>query len=206
MPGVGSPIAVEALASHADFVPLSAIDGILVDVRYATTDNFTGQVLYPDAQSCSYLRAEAAAGLAKAATWLRQHAPELRLLVLDALRPGRVQELMWATLEPALRMYVADPVIGSIHSFGMAVDVTLVDAAGAELDLGSPFDSMTRLSHPELEAELLASGELRPQAFAHRKLLRGAMSAAGYIGIPTEWWHFNFGDQSEIRRTLPIVQ
>src|SRR5471030_2282460 len=89
-----------------------------------------------------------AAALQQAASWLAVRRPELTLLVLDALRPQRVQEQLWAALQGTdLLDYIAEPPRGSIHSFGMAVDVTLRDADGRELDMGSGFDDMSISSH-----------------------------------------------------------
>jgi D-alanyl-D-alanine dipeptidase len=98
-----------------------------------------------------------------------------------------------------LQVYLAEPGRGSIHSFGMAVDVTLVDASGRELDMGTPFDSLDERSHPALEARFQASGEISAEHVAHRELLRAAMRAGGWSGISTEWWHFDCGDRARVR-------
>jgi zinc D-Ala-D-Ala dipeptidase len=199
-------IRIEDIAGHPSFVRLESIAGIRVDLRYAGADNFDGRVLYRGID-CAWLRVEAAAGLEAAAAWLAAHHPRHRLLVLDALRPHRVQVAIWADVKgtPAAR-YFADPARGSIHSFGMAVDVTLLDAQGRELDMGSGFDEMNAKSHPALEAEQLAAGAITQAHIAAREILRGAMAAGGFIGIPTEWWHFNHGDPATIRRAFPRVE
>jgi zinc D-Ala-D-Ala dipeptidase len=88
---------------------------------------------------------------------------------------------------------------GSIHSFGMAVDVTLVDASGRELDMGTKFDDLTERSHPALEEGFLAHGDLAKAHVENRKLLREIMREAGWHGINTEWWHFDGGDRQRIR-------
>ena len=196
---------VEDIASHPAFRRLDSIAGIDYDLRYATANNFDGRVLY-EGIDCAWLRAEAAAGLEAAATWLARTAPDQRLLILDALRPQRVQEAIWRDIAgtPAER-YFAHPERGSIHSFGMAVDVTLRDGEGRELDMGSGFDEMTLASHPALEAEQLAAGAIARAHIAARELLRGAMAAGGFHGIPTEWWHFDHGDRDLVRREFPRV-
>jgi D-alanyl-D-alanine dipeptidase len=126
--------------------------------------------------------------------------------VLDALRPQRVQQQLWNVLAgTGLQAYLADPARGSIHSFGMAVDVTLAGAGGLELDMGTGFDDMTPLSHPALEARFLASGELRHEHAANRRLLRDAMAHGGFVGIDSEWWHFDCGDRDLVRRTFRRV-
>ena len=130
----------------------------------------------------------------------------LRLLVLDALRPQRVQEAIWRDVAGTpMAPYFADPVIGSIHSHGMAVDVTLVDAGGREADMGSGYDEMTPASHPALHDEHLARGVLSPAQVAERGWLHDAMAQGGFAGIDTEWWHFDHGDRDAVRRALPRV-
>jgi len=196
---------IEDIEGHPSFVRLDAIAGIVFDLRYAGSNNFDGRVLYRGID-CAWLRVEAAEGLAEAAAWLAGHHPGHRLLVLDALRPQRVQEAIWADVAgtPSAR-YFADPARGSIHSFGMAVDVTLLGARGRELDMGSGFDEMALASHPSLEAEQLAAGAITRAHIAARDMLRGAMAAGGFAGIPTEWWHFDHGDRDRVRREFPRV-
>jgi D-alanyl-D-alanine dipeptidase len=190
----------EAIDTHPDFHRLSTIDGVAVDLRYASVRNFVGRDLY-GALDCAWLHRLAADGLAQAVARLAEAAPGHRLLVLDALRPHRVQIQLWDHLDGTdLRQYVADPARGSIHSFGMALDATLLDAQGRELDMGSGFDEMTALSHPVLEAEHLASGALTPAQLDNRRLLRTVLIAAGFNGIDNEWWHFEMGDRQLVRQ------
>ena len=196
----------EELAAHADFRALASIGGVAVDLRYAGPNNFVGRDLYGSID-CAWLHREAAAGLEAAVAWLRERHPELKLLVLDALRPHRVQQLLWQHLEGTeLRQYLADPARGSIHSFGMAVDVTLLDGSGAELDMGTGFDDLSELSHPEWEELHLAQGRLAGAALAHRRVLRQAMTENGFRGIHSEWWHFDFGDKERIRQRYQRVE
>lgn len=199
-------IRIEDIAQQPQFVRLESVAGIRFDLRYAGSNNFEGRVLYRGID-CAWIRSEAAQGLEAAAAWLVAHHPGLTLLVLDALRPQRVQEAIWADMKgtPAER-YFADPARGSIHSFGMAVDATLIDATGRELDMGSGFDEMSLRSHPALEAEHFAAGMLTRPQIQSRETLRRAMTAGGFSGIATEWWHFNFGDPERIRATLPRVE
>ena len=87
-------IRVEDIGAHPSFCRLDDIPGIVIDLRYAGSNNFSGRVLYQHID-CAWLRTEAAHGLARAAAWLARHHRELRLVVLDALRPQRVQEAIW---------------------------------------------------------------------------------------------------------------
>jgi D-alanyl-D-alanine dipeptidase len=198
-------LAIEDLGTSADFRHLSSIAGIAIDLRYATSDNFVGRDLYSP-YDCAWLHKDAAAALEQAVDWLRARRPEHRLLVLDALRPQRVQQQLWDALEGTdLRMYLADPVRGSIHSFGMAVDITIIDGGGEELDMGTGFDDLTERSHPVLEARMVESGELTDRHIANRQLLRDAMGHAGFVGINSEWWHFDCGDRVAVRATYTRV-
>ena len=199
-------IPVEAIGSHPDFRSLAGLQGILVELRYATCQNFAGRVLYPDFD-CAWLRREAAEGLEAAGQWLSHERPGHQLLVLDALRPQRVQRAIWKdVVGTADQLYFANPEPGSIHSFGMAVDVTLLGADGRECDMGSAFDEMSDISHPAQHALHLASGVLLPRHVAERDWLKRAMEHGGFRGISTEWWHFDHGDRERVRQEFPRVE
>jgi zinc D-Ala-D-Ala dipeptidase len=196
----------EDIASHPDFRHLPALPGLSVDLRYAGEDNFVGRNLY-GTMDCAWLHHLAARGLQEAVALLEREAAGHRLRVLDALRPHRVQVLLWDHLEGTdLRQYVADPAHGSIHSFGMALDATLVDAHGRELDMGSGYDEMNELSHPRLEAQHLETGQLTPQQVRNRELLRSVMLRSGFQGISNEWWHFEMLDRQHVRRHFTRVE
>ncbi|UTY57283.1 M15 family metallopeptidase [Massilia sp. erpn] len=195
----------EQIASDPAYRHLSSIAGIGIDLRYATPDNFVGRDLYTPLD-CAWLHRDAAAALESAVAWLAAQRPGYRLLVLDALRPQRVQEQLWQALQGTeLLGYIAEPSRGSIHSFGMAVDITIVDEQGRELDMGTGFDDLSELSHPALEDELLARSAIRSEHVANRQLLRDAMFQAGWHGIKSEWWHFDCGDRVQVRATYTRV-
>lgn len=200
-----APLRCEDIGADPRFTALADIEGIDVDLRYASARNFLGRNLYGDLD-CAWLRADAAASLAVAAAWLARHRAGYRLLVLDALRPQRAQEQLWAFVAGTpMEPYIARPKRGSIHSFGMAVDVTLLDAAGNECDLGTPFDDLSLGSHPALNAEHLALGVLSAAQVAERGWLSAAMRHAGFVGLHSEWWHFDLGDRDAVRREMPRV-
>ena len=190
----------------ADFRHLTTIAGIAVDLRYAGPNNFVGRDLYAP-YDCAWLHVDAACALERVVAYLADRHPGACVLVLDALRPQRVQQELWDALAGTdLQMYLAEPTRGSIHSFGMALDVTILDEAGVELDMGTGFDDMTELSHPALEEGFLARGDLTTEQVANRQLLRDAMFQAGFVGIHTEWWHFDCGDRNVVRATFQRVR
>ena len=198
-------VASEEIAGSPEFRHLSSIAGIQVDLRYATDNNFVGRDLYSP-YDCAWLHVDAASALEKVVAWLAARRPDLTPLVLDALRPQRVQQQLWDALEgTGLQMYLANPERGSIHSYGMALDITLLDADGRELDMGTGFDDMTNRSHPALEEGFLQAGQLTEAQVANRRLLREAMLQAGFLGINTEWWHFDCGDRELVRRSFRRV-
>jgi D-alanyl-D-alanine dipeptidase len=198
---------IEALSASDAFCHLSHIQGIAVDLRYASNNNFVGRDLYSP-YDCAWLHVEAAQGLEKAVHWLAQEAARHgarghTLLVLDALRPQRVQQELWDALAGTnLQSYLAAPERGSIHSFGMALDVTLLGPDGEEVDMGTGFDEMSEASHPSQEAAMLASGRLTRDQVENRRLLRGAMAAGGFTGISSEWWHYDCGNRDVVRASF----
>ena len=196
---------LEAVSSDPQFRHLSSIAGIAVDLRYATPDNFVGRDLYSPID-CAWLHRDAAAALEQAVAWLAERRPDHHLLVLDALRPQRVQQQLWDALqETELLGYIAEPSRGSIHSFGMALDITIVGPDGQELDMGTGFDDLSERSHPALELVMLERGEITEEQVEHRRLLREAMFQAGFFGINSEWWHFDCGDRVLVRQTYTRV-
>lgn len=195
----------EGVASCPEFRRLSDIAGIAVELRYATPDNFFGKDLY-QGLDCAWLHRDAAAALELSVAWLAEYRPGATLLILDALRPQRVQEQLWEALQGTdLIGYIADPVRGSVHSFGMALDLTVIGENGVELDMGTAFDDLSERSHPALEGIMLARGDLTQEQFANRQLLRNAMLHGGWVGINSEWWHFDCGDRELVRLTYRRV-
>ncbi len=196
---------VEDVGRHGGFRRLDSLRGVAHDLRYARPDNFAGRVLYRDID-CAWLREEAAQGLERAVQWLARQAPGHGLLVLDALRPHRVQEAIWAEVaDTPMAAYFADPRIGSVHSFGLAVDVTLLGPDGHPIDMGTAYDEMNERSHPSLEVQHFALGRLEASHLRARGLLYAAMAEGGFSGIDTEWWHFDHGDRDRVRKEEPLV-
>ena len=198
-------VAIEEIGRSAEFRPLSGIAGIAVNLRYASADNFVGRDLYSPID-CAWLHRDAAQALELAVAWLRARRPGATLLVLDALRPQRVQQQLWDALAgTALQLYLASPERGSIHSFGMALDITILNEAGDELDMGTGFDDLSERSHPALEVQMLACGAITEAQIGNRQLLRDAMAQAGFHGISTEWWHYDCGERNLVRQSFRRV-
>ncbi|MBF8262635.1 MAG: beta-glucosidase-related glycosidase and D-alanyl-D-alanine dipeptidase [Parachlamydiales bacterium] len=154
---------------------------IILDIRYATKNNFLGRPLYSSAR-CFLVQATAER-LYRVSAALEQC--KLGLKVFDGYRPLLVQKKFWSIL-PDPR-YFADPAVGSNHNRGAAVDLTLVDEWGIELLMPSGFDEMTERSHRNYQGG-------PAQALAHRSILEEAMGQEGFVGCPTEWWHFDDPD------------
>ncbi len=155
---------------------------VVVDLRYATVNNFTGQVLYPKEARC-YLREPVAKALGAVQAALLKEGLSLKLF--DCYRPHRVQYRLWEIVHD--ERYVADPRKGSRHNRGAAVDLTLVDAQGQELVMPTPFDDFSEKAHRGYM-------QLPAQAVENRAKLQQAMERAGFLGLPTEWWHFDASD------------
>jgi zinc D-Ala-D-Ala dipeptidase len=167
--------------SDTSIVPLDLIDPAIVqDVHYATTNNFTGKILYPSAKV--FLRKIVADHLSQANQFLKSN-HNLRIKIFDGFRPLFVQKLMWEILPD--ERYVADPSKGSKHNRGAAVDITLVDSDGNELEMGTPYDDFT-------ERASFSAHDVSDLTKTNRKLLRNVMHQFGFFPMETEWWHFDF--------------
>jgi zinc D-Ala-D-Ala dipeptidase len=170
-----------------------AVPSLLVELKYATKDNFLKKNIYGDLRKC-FVRRSVALMLAKAAETLQRIRPNLRLLAYDCYRPAGAQKQMWDAVKGTWReRYVADPnqKPGSLHGSGCAVDMTLADAEDKPLDMGSPFDSFGQMAQPRHELNYRKEGELTGEQLSNRLLLRWVMVEAGFVPIISEWWHFN---------------
>jgi D-alanyl-D-alanine dipeptidase len=189
-----------------DFVDVGQIEGIRVDLRYASEKNFTGENLY-GGHRLAFLHRDAAAKLEGAAALLQALKPGWNILVLDALRPLETQKRLWEKVKgTGLEKYVADPKKGSTHNYGFAVDATLVDSNGLEVDMGTPYDSFEPLAQPKLELALLREGKLTAAQLENRRLLREVMEMNGFKQLPIEWWHFDALAKEEVRHRYPVVE
>jgi D-alanyl-D-alanine dipeptidase len=186
-----------------------AIPGILVQLKYATSDNFMHKNVYGCLQK-AYLQKEVVARLKKAQDYLSANHPGYHFLIYDATRPLAKQWDLWNALPqypPKLRSnYVANPAEHSIHNYGSAVDLTVADEQGRPLAMGTPFDFFGEMAYPSREKALLASGKLTKEAYQTRLILRQAMVHGGFMPIQYEWWHFNAFSRAEAKRRFAVLK
>ncbi|HEY2840279.1 MAG TPA: M15 family metallopeptidase, partial [Pirellulales bacterium] len=169
----------------SDLVELVTLDPtIKLDIRYATTNNFTGNVFYK--QPRAFLQRAAAEALVRVNQRLK--ARGLGLLVHDAYRPWYVTKMFWDATPEEFKDFVANPAKGSRHNRGCAVDLTLYDLkTGQPIQMVAGYDEFSPRSFP------FYSGGTSQQRW-YRELLRRAMEAEGFTVYEFEWWHFDFKD------------
>jgi len=190
-------------------VDVLSLDSTLkVDLRYSTLNNFTGKDMYGDLNRC-YLQKDVADKLVTAQAELKKQYPYYSLIVFDGARPVSIQQLMWdsVNLSPLDRQkYLSNPANRSLHNYGAAVDVSIIDESGTELDMGTPYDYFGELAHPRKETEYFEAGELTQTQLSNRELLRTVMRAAGFSRIETEWWHFNSTSRVHAAEIYPVIE
>ncbi len=188
------PSSLEQKLIAAGLVNIKDLDAsIQVDLKYSTENNFLHKNLYGDLGNC-YLQKETAEKLVKAQKLLKERFPFYSLIIYDGVRPLSIQKMMWDELkvpEHLKDQYVSDPQVGSLHNYGCAVDASIVNENGWEMDMGTPYDFFGELGHPIAETRMVGEGKLTWRQFENRKLLREVMTQAGFTIISTEWWHFN---------------
>nr|WP_314246839.1 M15 family metallopeptidase [Capnocytophaga leadbetteri] len=165
---------------QSDFVRLKDLSPDFVyELKYATPDNFLKQAVY-DCGEC-YLRKSTAEALVKANEAFKQLGYRIKLF--DCYRPLSVQKKMWKIL-PGTH-YVANPAKGSKHNRGAAVDLTLVDAQGKELNMGTPFDFFGKEAHHTYTKH-------SKEVLENRKLLKETLDKFNFKSIYSEWWHYEY--------------
>ena len=177
---------------------VSRIDSsIVVDLRYATSNNFTGAPLPGYLANRAYLRREATVALSRVQRDLQPRG--LGIKIFDAYRPVRATLAMVDWTQRVNRPdLLADGYIArrSRHNLGLAIDLTLIDlATGRELEMGTPFDTFSAAAHTAN-----ASGE----AAVNRQKLKAAMEREGFVNYDQEWWHFSFNVPNPLRFDRPI--
>lgn len=148
------------------------------DLKYATEDNFLKAAVY-DCPEC-YLRVSAAKAIIDVNKEFISKGYKIKFY--DCYRPHDVQKKMWEIMPN--RIYVADPAKGSIHNKGGAIDITLVDLEGNELDMGTHYDYFGREAHHAYQGH-------NEEVLNNRKILKETMEKHGFGSITSEWWHYN---------------
>ena len=210
-PPIPSPAVIAKPKMCLDMEKMGLVDvrkfdlSIRVVLPYASDDNFTGIVLYESSQY-AYLQPDVAKMLAKASQLLQEKHSNYRLLVLDAARPVSVQQIMWDVVKGTPNnIYVANPNKTGLHNYGVAVDVTITNDLGVELDMGTPFDYFDVEAQPAKEEQMLKEGKLTQQQINNRKILRNIMNQAGFLTYQREWWHFNACKLSEAKAKYQVI-
>jgi len=179
---------------------------IIVELMYASPDNFVGEIMYHDITK-AYLHPNAAKAILAASVALHDRYPSYNLKVCDAARPMSVQRQMYRKVRGTSKVrYVSNPANGGgLHNYGLAVDVTIVDEKGNELPMGTKVDHLGKEANIDREAELVKTGVLTASERENRELLRTVMKAGGFIPLKTEWWHFNLCSRAHARRHYRLL-
>lgn len=175
---------------ESDLVDIKALDdSIQTDIRYATTNNFTGSVFYK--QPRAFMQRPAAEAVVRAHRQLEPRG--LGLLIHDAYRPWHVTKMFWDATPDELKDFVANPANGSRHNRGCAVDLTLFDRqTGKPIEMVAGYDEFSPRSFP-----LYPGGTSRQRWY--RELLRRTMEDQEFTVYEFEWWHFDYQDWEKYR-------
>ena len=175
--------------SKIEYVELKTVNkNIVLDIRYATTINFLKKAVYPTAR-CFVVK-DAAVKLDSIQNELEQMGYGLK--IFDGYRPLSVQKMMWEILPDS--RYVADPKNGSRHNRGAAVDVSLVDSNGVELQMPTDFDDFSEKASHDFD-------QLPDNVIKNRELLKSTMEKYGFIHLNSEWWHYDLKNYAD----YPVV-
>lgn len=186
--GMGVLMSVSSLWCHASvLIDIKKLDPtIIIDLKYATKDNFTCQIIYPS--SVCYVHKDTACALSNVQKELSSM--KLGLKIWDGYRCPAAQQKLWDVCavsypdETERELYVSNPKKGGRHTRGTAVDVTLVNDKGNELEMPTAFDDFSSKAWTN-DATCTA------RAQKNRDLLHKIMHKHGFESIKTEWWHFD---------------
>ncbi|RPI73452.1 MAG: D-alanyl-D-alanine dipeptidase [Desulfobacteraceae bacterium] len=198
---------IEKKFIEAGLVNIHVIDeSIKVDLVNSDPGKNYFRENYYDGLHKAYLRREVAQKLSLAQKHLKSEFPEYSILIMDAARPRAVSKLMFEKMKGTkFEKYVANPKNGSMHNYGIAVDVSIVDANGQEIDMGfTPFyksDLSIYWGFAKLKMLDLSKAQKK-----NRKLLSDVMKKAGFIPLSYEWWHFDGMPKDEARKKYQIIE
>lgn len=182
---------------------------IQINLKYSSDDNFMHLKLYEQLDRI-YLQEDVAKRLKLVQQQLDSIKSGYHLLVFDGVRPVNVQQKMWNALDsiPVLRRsrFVSNPANKSLHNYGAAIDLTIVDAEGKELDMGAGYDDNRLIAYPSYEAHFVSIGELTNEQLQNRLLLRKVMRSQEFRQLPSEWWHYNACSRWEAAAKYKILE
>ncbi|HUR31836.1 MAG TPA: M15 family metallopeptidase [Saprospiraceae bacterium] len=165
------------------WIELTEGDGYIIDIKYATADNFVKEAVYPCGRC--FVKPKVAEMLSYVRDELRPAGYRIKLF--DCYRPRPIQYKLWEKVpNPS---YVADPKEGSMHNRGVALDLTLTDKTGKEIDMGTPYDFFGKEAHHDYAG-------LSEKILGFRKRLKSTMEEHGFSSIRTEWWHYSLASGS----------
>ncbi len=204
-----APTPTERQMQELGLVRLHDVDpSIRVSLGLVRADNPAGRPLYTDLHD-AWLTPQAAQALKRAQARLKREHPELSLKVYDAARPLSVQAQLYRAVAGKMEnIYVSSPQTGGDpHNYGLAVDVTLCQAAsGDTLTMGTRIGDFVPASRAAAEAQAADDGGISAEARTNRELLRRVMAAAGFKPLRTQWWHFNFRTRSEAKANFRLIR
>lgn len=192
----------------AQLVNVSIIDPtIQVDLVNSDPEKNFFRVNFYDGLNKAYLQKEIALKLAGAQKILKKNYPGYSLQILDAARPRSVSWAMYEEMKGTMfEKFVADPEKGSMHNYGVAVDITIVNEDGEEIDMGiSPFRRSTIRIYWDYALKKLGIDPTEEQ-INNRKILSDTMVKAGFIPLSFEWWHFDGMEKEKARKTYKIIE
>ena len=160
------------------------IPGVVLDLQYATTNNITGKVIYPEAKA--YLREETIRRLRRVSRELKGEG--YRLVIWDAWRPASAQKALWKARPDG--KFLTPPSKISRHRRGTSVDVSLADLDGKILPMPSGFDEFNAKADEDFS-------DVPKDAAQRARILRNIMFHAGFSGVPDEWWHYDLRDWAD---------
>lgn len=192
-------------ATHdSNLVEITYMRGIRMDLRYASFNNVTGHDMYCGIQR-AFVHKDALPKLRRALSIISKELPGYSLVIFDAARPMYAQAVLKSSVAGTpYSHFVSSGKTGGLHNYGLALDLGLADSTGNLLDMGADFDSFERCAGAVGEAEALESGRLTQSQIDNRNLLRNIMKRAGWVMLPSEWWHFNAFTRTYTKENYPL--
>jgi D-alanyl-D-alanine dipeptidase len=199
-----------AAENFEDWEEVKGIKNLVIRMPYATFDNFTGHNLYCGIQR-TFLHKDAMQKLKWATVLLKKEKPNYKFILFDAARANHAQEMLRSAVRNTpWQHFVSSPSKGSIHAYGMAVDIGLLNENNEPVDMGLPYDSFAFYAGEKGEVQAVLQGLLTDAQIKNRVFLRSIMRQSGWISLPSEWWHFKAAPGDTIRakyaQPLPLPQ